>query len=123
MLFLRRSNPTDLELIEALTSTIAANERDAVLRTLIELFVEKQLIELNTSPDDVTEAVSDEIADRLRACHSNAFVYELFSMAAENDPEFDSWIFPDGRAEVVLVADCKIRQSAEGVLERYLDYI
>jgi len=123
MLVLRRTNPTDLELIDALASTLREADRGAALRTLVELLIESQLLENRQEYEDIDVAVYDEIGERLRGCYSDAFVYELISIAQENDPDFDSFLFPDGRAEIVLVADRELYSAADTLLERYLDYI
>ena len=47
----------------------------------------------------------------------------MLSLAGLSDPDLDQALFPDGRAEAILVADESLRASGEDLLAKYLDYI
>jgi hypothetical protein len=48
---------------------------------------------------------------------------QLFSMAAQIDPDCGEALFPDGREEMIFKSDPETEPHAECLLERYLDYI
>ncbi len=62
------------------------------------------------------------IRDRLRQTRGISFAAALISMARNNDPDLDNWLFADEEEELLLVADTALMVSGEVLLERYLNY-
>src|SRR5258706_9117004 len=47
----------------------------------------------------------------------------MIAMAKQNDLDFDLFLFPDGRAEYVLIADSEIQRHAEALLDGYIYFV
>jgi len=111
-------------LIGALASSLSLNERARLLRVAAEMviaqFVRKQQPSLTDQEFD--DAISKEIHERLHNCRSHTNAAYLLSLAGLSDPDLDQALFPDGRAEAILVGDEELRASGEDLLVKYLNY-
>jgi len=115
----------DVDWVNALASALAGEARSEGLRALTELLIARNILDANPALtyEQREGAMADEINERVRWCRSDAFAHDLLSMAGNNDPDLDEALFPDGRAEIILIADSEMEVHAEGLLERYIDYI
>ena len=122
---LSKTNQTDFELIGALASSLSLNERARLLRVvatmMITQFVRSQQPSL--TDQELDDAISEEIHERLHNCRSDTNAAYLLSLAGMRDPDLNQALFPDGRAQAILVADEELRASGEDLLAKYLDYI
>lgn len=116
---------TDIDWINKLASTLSSGGLGEALESLAELLIAEYIVAANPSLTHAQkeDAISEELNERLRSCRSDAFAAELFAMAANNDPDFDGFLFPDGRGEMIFIAGAAIEAHAECLLERYVDYI
>ena len=69
------------------------------------------------------DAISEELHERLHNCRSDTNAAYLLSLAGLSDPDLDQALFPDGRAEAILVADEELPASGEDLLPKYVNYI
>jgi hypothetical protein len=72
---------------------------------------------------ELDDAISQEIHERLHNCRSDTNAAYLLSLAGLSEPDLDQALFPDGRAEAILVGDEELRASGEDLLVKYLNYI
>lgn len=124
-LVLSKTNQTDFELIGALASSLSLNERARLLRVVVNMVIEQFVRNQQPSLTDqeLDDAISEEIHERLHNCRSDTNAAYLLSLAALSDPDLDQALFPDGRAEAILVADESLRAAGEDLLAKYLNYI
>jgi hypothetical protein len=122
---LSKTNQTDFELIGALASSLSFNERARLLRAVANMVVAQFVRNQQPSLTDqeLDDAISEQIHERLHNCRSDTNAAYLLSLAGMRDPDLNQALFPDGRAEAILVADEELRASGEDLLAKYLDYI
>ena len=122
---LSKINETDFELIGALASSLSLDERARLLRVVADVviaqFVRNQQPSL--TDQELDAAISEEIHERLHNCRSDTNAAYLLSLARLSAPDLDQALFPDGRAEAILVGDEELRASGEDLLVKYLNYI
>jgi len=124
-LVLSKTNQTDFELIGVLASSLSLKERARLLRVVTDMviaqFVRNQQPSL--TDQELGDAISEEIHERLHNCRSDTNAAYLLSLAGLNDPDLDQALFPDGRAEAILIGDEELRTAGEDLLTKYVNYI
>jgi len=124
---LLRLNDSDQNWILALANTLHQIDRGEALREMIQL-VARALIKHQKPKlfgEELDDAVSEEIFERVVSSYSDTSTYELIAMAKDVDPDLDIWLFGEGEDYVnsILVSDSELPAVAGQAYRGALDYL
>lgn len=113
---MQKTRPSDAEYLLRMYKALPPTAQSRALQTVAELLVMEVLPKEHWVSEcdvcaDAEQQVWEEISERLTRVKSNTFAAEVLAYNTESY-DIEDAIFPDGRAEIILIADAKLADSA-----------